>query len=333
MFIQVRYQFILQALEPIAHHAESDGNQAIFFRKKVVQPDGSIRLVPYVTADTMRHGLREAGTLAYLDAAGLLDVASLTESALRLLFSGGMITGKGQDSGSVSLDAYRELVELVPHLGLLGGCARNRSIPGKVQVSDAVLVCEESRHKLAPWQQEAIGSRQIAGHRAYLENETRVRMDPLLDPGKRLLLTDGDQVKAAGRLVASESASESGDAIAKDDAKSTMMPRAYERVCDGALFSWTVDATIQSPLERDAFDVMIASFLARGKVGGKKGTGNGAIGVFAGAEGYAAKVIPILRPAEQTQSLVLGQGIGQMFRAHVAANKARIADLLAKIDA
>jgi hypothetical protein len=327
MWEQLRYAFILEAKEPIAHHCESDGNQAIFFRKKVVGPDGQIRLCPFVTSDSMRHGLREAGTLAYLDAAGLLDKASLTEAALRLLFSGGMITGKGGDSGSVSLDAYRELSELIPHLALLGGCARNRSIPGKVSVSDATLICEETQHKLDPWQQDALGSRQINGHRAYLENETRVRMDPLLLPDKRKFLTDGDQVKAAGRLVASEKASETGDAIAKDDAKSTMLPRSYERLADGSLFSWTVDATIQSPLERDAFDVMIASFLSHAKVGGKKGTGNGLLGVF------AARGIPLSRPSEQAQSLTLGSGIGQAFRAHVAANKDRIKDLLARIDA
>lgn len=334
MFEQVRLQFLLQALSPIAHHAESDGNQAIFFRKKVVLPSGEIRSVPFVTADTMRHGLREAATMVYLDAAGLLDAPSLTEAALRLLFNGGMITGKGGDSGSVSLDAFRELQSLIPHLALLGGCARNRSIPGKVQVSDATLVCEETKHKLEPWQAAEIGTRQLAGHRAYMANETRVRMDVLLDPGKRLLLTEGDQVRAAGRLVASEKASETGDAIAKDDAKSTMLPRSFETVCDGAVFSWTVDGTIQSELERDAFDLMVVAFLANARVGGKKGVGHGRLGVLSVADGYAAKRIALSRPAEQAGAMVLGdKKVGQAFRAHVAANKDRIKDLLARIDA
>lgn len=327
MFESIRYQFLLEGREPIAHHAETDGNQAIFFRKKVVQPDGSIKQTPYITADTMRHGLREAGTLAYLDAAGLLDKPSLTEAALRLLFSGGMITGKGGDSGSVNLDAFRELSELIPHLALLGGCARNRSIPGKVHVSDATLVCHETTHKLEPWQAEAITGRQIHGHRAYLGNDTRVRMDPLLLPEKRKLLTDGEQVKIAGKLVASERASEEGDAVGKDDAKSSMLPRSFEVLAEGSLFAWTVDATIQSPLERDAFDVMIASFLSRAKVGGKKGTGHGLLGVF------AARGIPLSRPSEQAQALTLGGTVGQTFRAHVERNKDRIKDLLARIDA
>lgn len=339
MYEQIRYEFIIEAQEPIAHHSESDGNQAVAFRKKVVGPDGVVRQVPIVTADTIRHGLREAGTFAYLDAAGLLDQAALTESALRLLFNGGMITGKGGDSGSVSLDAYRELVELIPHVGLLGGCARNRSIPGKVQVSDALLICEETRHRLQPWQRDLLGGRQINSHRSYIENEQRVRMDVMLDPSKRRLLTAGDQVRATGKLAASERASETGDAIEKAEAKSSMMPRSFERIAQGSLFTLSIDAVVQTPLERDALDLMVTAFVTRGRVGGKKGTGHGKIGVFgvAQADGtteWAAQIVPLLSPSEHATSIQLGdRACGQMMRAHVASNKDRIKTLLDRIDA
>jgi len=70
-------------------------------RQLVLQPNGTRAKVQIVTGDTMRHGLREASSYMLLEAAGLLD-QKLTEEALRLLFSGGMVTGS---SGSgVKLD-------------------------------------------------------------------------------------------------------------------------------------------------------------------------------------------------------------------------------------
>src|SRR5690606_25571706 len=85
----------------------------------------------------------EAAAYALLDAAGLLGAEKLSEAALRLLFAGGMVTGRGEAS-VVKLDQYRELCELVPSMTLFGGCADNRVIPGQLIVEDAVLVCEET---------------------------------------------------------------------------------------------------------------------------------------------------------------------------------------------
>ncbi|MGH8630893.1 MAG: hypothetical protein ACREU7_09045, partial [Burkholderiales bacterium] len=117
MMERKRLEFILEARSPIAHHQETFGNTAVLMRQKVRQPDGSFAAVPIITGDTMRHGLREAGTYCLLDCAGLLGEA-LTEQALRLLFAGGMVTGSGS---VVKLDEYREMVDLVPTLALLGG--------------------------------------------------------------------------------------------------------------------------------------------------------------------------------------------------------------------
>lgn len=98
----------------------------------------------------MRHGLREAIAWAMLDAAGLMGDA-LSEAALRLLFAGGMVTGSGGDA--IKLSEYRELVGIVPSLGLLGGCAQNHVVPGAVHCDEAVLICEETLptiERLAP---------------------------------------------------------------------------------------------------------------------------------------------------------------------------------------
>lgn len=304
MIEHLRVEFVLEAQSPIAHHEGTFGNSAIIMRQKVRRPDGSWCRVPIVTGDTMRHGLREASTYALLDAAGMLG-EELTESALRLLFAGGMVTGS---SGStVRLDEYRRLIETLPTIALLGGCAGNRIIPGAIEVDAAQLICEETAHLLPPWVTET----QHVGDscRAHVEEVQRVRMDPTLDPGKRKLLRPVDAEAVQQRLLASATAT---DAVATDDAKSSMMPRRFETVVAGSRFFWSISARLHSELERDTFMVMVATFLSGAVVGGKRGTGHGKL------KPITARNVQIRTYAEKAETFDLGAPVGQMFRAHVA---------------
>lgn len=329
MFEQRRYEFILEALTPIAHAQESIGNTSLVMREKRRLPDGSFCHVPIITGDTMRHGLREASSYAVLDAAGLLDAPALGEAALRLLFAGGMISGS--EGGSVKLDAYREMVELCPPLALLGGCAQNRSVPGKVQVDAADLICLETAHRMPEWVLAHLeeGGVKLQSCRGHIEEVQRVRMDPALDPGKRKLLTDG----GAGierRLLASEHGKEVGDAPLAQESKSTMLPRRHETVVAGALFFWTVTATCHSELDVDTFNTMIGAFLRDARVGGKKATGHGRI------RPVVAKQIAVQRPRDVPDNLdagALAPRIGSLFYEHVRARKDRVEAFLRSVDA
>lgn len=316
---RLRYEFVLEAAQPIAHHAESIGNEAILMRRRLRYRGGWAE-VPVITGDTMRHGLREAAAYALLDAAGLLDegAAALSEAALRLLFAGGMVTGSS--GGAVKLTEYWQLCDLIPPLALLGGCVSNRVVPGRLVVEDATLVCDEAERYLPPWvvayAREQLGD--LGSGRACVEEVQRTRMDPTLDPGKRRLLA-ADAAKAVqGRLLASEEAASAENPAAKEEAKSSLMPRRFERVAQGALFSWCVEATIYTELERDTFHVMCAAFLARARVGGKRGTGHGHL------RPVTARSVGIRRPAEDLDVLdpgALAPKIGQLFRAHVAERR------------
>ena len=227
-----RFEFILEAAQPIAHAEESLGNTSVLMRRKVCTPTGRWVRVPCITADTMRHGLREAAAFTYLDAAGLLGEA-LTEAALRLLFAGGMVTGSA--GGSIRLGDYRTMVDLFPPLALLGGCAQNRLIPGRMCVDDATLICEEQAHALPSWVCDwlAAQSRGLDSARAHVEEAQRVRMDPTLDPLKRTLLTTEQDAQIESRLEASEQAATHEDDAGAGRARSSMMPRRYERLAQG----------------------------------------------------------------------------------------------------
>lgn len=322
-----RYEFILRADQPIAHASETFGNTSIAMRRKVRLPSGEWSHVPIVTGDTMRHGLRESAAYAVLDAAGMLDAPGLTEAALRLLFAGGMISGKG-DAGTVKLDGYREMVDLMPPLGLLGGCAQNRSIPGRLWVDDALLLCEETRHLWPKWVSEwmATSEQAIDTCRAHVEEVQRVRMDPALRPDQRALLTDGGAA-IEKRLGAHERASEKNDAIEKDDAKSTMLPRRYETVVQGSLFMWGLTARCLSDLDVGALNTMVGAFLSRAVVGGKRATGHGRITAI------EARGVPLTRPAEMAGQTVDDSLGVALFREHVTARAEKIRAWLSAVDA
>lgn len=330
MFEQIEYRIVLQAVTPVAHSEGTIGNQSFAMTTDVRQPDGSFRRVPIVTGDTMRHHLRTASTYALLDAAGMLGNSVLTEEALRLLFAGGMLTGSA--GGAVKLDAYRELCELIPPLAIFGGCAQNRCVPGRMRVGEALLICDETRHtmpdEVLAWL-DATGG-ETASARKHLEVAQRVRMDPTLDPGKRLLLTEGEQVRINERLRLSEKAGEEGDHAEKDAAKSSMLPRTHERVKAGSLFYWTVAATLLSELDVDTFNVCVASMLANCHVGGKQGTGHGHLRALWGNR------VALARPSHAHEAMdltALAPRVGQVFRRHVADRADRVREFLAGVNA
>lgn len=315
-------EFILRAEQPIAHHEESFGNSAVAMRRKIRQADGTFQRVPIITGDTMRHGLREASSLALLDAAGMLEEPSLTQAALRLLFSGGMITGAS--GGSVKLGDYREMIDMIPPLALLGGCAQNRAIPGRLFVDDATLICEETMHMLPGWAMEYLEAENtaVSSHRAHMEEVQRVRMDPTLIPARRALLAAGEADAVERRLAASEQASEEDDAVAKDATKSSMLPRRFERIVQGSLFHWSLTCTTQNALQEDTLWTMIGAFLALAHVGGKKGTGHGRI------KAIHAREAVFMRPSESTAFDLSTMRKGDVFKAHMSERKDKLREYL-----
>lgn len=324
-----RFEFLLEAVQPIAHHEGSIGNHAVHMRRKERMPDGSFADVPIITGDTMRHGLRESAAYAMLDVAGMLDDTKLSAPALRLLFNGGMMSGRG-DAGTINLDEYRELAELVPTLSLLGGCASSRVIPGRLVVEDAVLLCQETRRKAPPWADAHLEGQAFGAARGYLEEVQRVRMDALLDPAKRLLLSAAAQVAENAKLLRGEKAHTDDDAIERDDAKSPMMPRTYERVVSGSLFLWSIQADTYSDLDDDTLLTALGVFLSRMRVGGKKGTGHGEL------RPIAARDISLRRISDGSETVdctALAGRVGDVFKAHVRERADRIREFLSKVDA
>lgn len=320
-----RFEMIVRAAQPIAHHQENLGNQAIFARKLVRLPGGERVNVPYVSGDTVRHALREAAFYGTLHEAGLLNDPQLSEGALRLLLAGGMVTGKG-DASVVNIDRYRELVALFPPLALLGGCTDNRVIPGQMHVDDGNLLCSEMRHLSPPWVMawlESNGER-LESCRGAIEEVQRVRMDPMLRPEAVKLLSDGAKANVEGRALVAESAHDTGDAVAAKEGKSAMMPRTHERIIQGSLLWIGLEARTYSDLEHDSFCFAVACMLSNFHVGGKRGTGHGKLEFVAGSRVH-------FMPASASLESVgreLAPKTGDLYKAHVRARKDDLASWL-----
>lgn len=317
----VRHEFLVEAAEPVAHMSGSIGNHGVFMRRKVRQRGGRFESVPVLTGDCIRHQLREAAAYATLEAAGLLDDPQLSEGALRLLFNGGMVTGKG-DAAKVNIDSYRSLVELFPPLALFGGCTDNRPMPGQLCVDEGTLVCAETWHLVPEWArvwlQEQGEAEHIASFREQLEEAQRVRMDPTLVPEKVRLLDDVSRANVEGRLLKSEAAHEHKDAKAAGESKSAMLPRTYERVAVGAIFAMGVEAKVYTDLEYDALLYTLGVALNGLRVGGMGRTGHGRMRFLTGMRIHYRAA---LGDTEGIDVESLAGKTGTLYRAHVAERK------------
>lgn len=322
----VTYDFILEAATPVAHHAENLGNMSILMRRKQRLPTGEFIDLPVVSGDSMRHGLREAGMLAYMEAAGLKD---LTTAALRLLFAGGQITGSS--GGGVSISGYREMVELCPPLGLLGGCVNNRMIPGRMTVDEAVLICEETVPVLPPWvgQWLADSGAVASPMRSHVEEVMRVRMDPTSRPERVAMLSASEQTAVEQRIALSEKASGELDHVGKAENASTIMPRSFERIAAGSLLYWQVRANTYGELDHDTFHVMLGRFLGDLWVGGKRGTGHGNLRPVT-----ARKIrLSASSTVESMEVQDVSRRIGSVFHDHVTARQTEIAKFMREVEA
>lgn len=326
---QHRIQMILRATSPIAHHSETYGNMSLVSREKVRVTGGGFEAIPIISGNAMRNGLRTSAAKVYLSAAGLIDEPGLTQAALRLLLNGGVISGSS--GGSVKLAEYAEIGELVPMLRLLGGCAQNRTHDGRAVVHPALLICDETIGRMPPMVSEYLeaAGEKTDSHRSHISEVQEVRMDSLLSGGARELLLPGERAEVEARMIASESASETGDAVRKEATKSTMLPMSYETVVRGSLWYWEQTFTTYSAIDEDTMWTMVLSFATNMNRGGRKRVGHGNLEVAYATEFELAK------PADSVEFALSSKESmkGAIFRDHVQSRKERIREFLQRVAA
>lgn len=332
--IPIHLQILIESQTPIAHHEGSEANHSYFMRRKVRMPDGSFSKIPIVTADSMRNLLRRMLAEFSLECAGLWGEGKspqLTEGALRLLFAGGMLTGKG-DAGVIKTSRWRELVDLVPSLSLFGGCVDAMVLPGKLSVCDLLLICDETKHLIPSWMVDyASMDGTLPSWRAQLEESQRVRMDPVRNPSNRNLLSPDAKARVESQIESREKAHEENDPVAEQSSKSSMMPRTYESIAQGSLWMWELSGNLDTDIDKASlYTALMLLSTARAHVGGKKGVGFGRIKPILSKE---VQLPTLPEKLQSTDLSTLGVTYGKLFEQHLKDRSEKIKAILSEVDA
>ena len=127
------------ALDPIHHGAGTEGNTVVLRRQEIAREDGTLDLVPFISGNSIRHMIRNAGVLFALEAMGV-QPESLSKGVVDLLFSGGSLGGKNSPTTAQA----KRIEQMFPILSLMGYSAGNRIESGRLEVHHLHLVCEEN---------------------------------------------------------------------------------------------------------------------------------------------------------------------------------------------
>lgn len=143
----IRWDVDLVALSSITQKGEASGTTTTLFRREsVIQPDGTPVLVPVVSGNSLRGGLRRTAEELFREAIGYEGKIPL--SAAHALRNGGTlvkVTGDGL-SGRRRL----QVRELVPPLSVFGGNGGgHRPLDGCLKVGKVVPHIRETTHILA----------------------------------------------------------------------------------------------------------------------------------------------------------------------------------------
>lgn len=167
---------------PFHHGAGNQGNTAILRTHDVIQEDGRTARVPYLSANSIRHALRDAlawHTVKTLD----IQAGTLTKGIVDLLWSGGAVTTTGAQT---DLDMLRRVELHLPWLAMLGYAAQSDIIAGTLRIQDMILECRENASRLNVTTELKAA--------AYYRDETfGTRMDQATSPTSRLIeMTDAE---------------------------------------------------------------------------------------------------------------------------------------------
>lgn len=185
-----RIDYTATLLAPLHHGAGNSGNTQVLRTREFVQPDGTIASAPFVSAASIRHGLRDALAWHLAETLGI-EPGSLTKFNVDLLWTGGAVTSTGAET---DLALKRRVDEHLPMLSLLGFAAMSDIFTGTLRASDLILECAETAHALGL----PAGLPRAA---AYRSEEFGTRHDQAASPAARFIAAADDLIGDKHRTV------------------------------------------------------------------------------------------------------------------------------------
>jgi CRISPR type IV-associated protein Csf2 len=277
------YAGVVTALSSISHIGPDAGGQNVtsyLRREKVVQPDGSVEMVPTISGNGMRGLLRDRGMWQMCKALGYGvneetgEVTGLSLPAFHFLFSGGTLTsqaGRGLDVAEA-----RRVRDLIPLVGLFGGAMGNQIMQGKLKVGKLLPICRETAHLLPEW----CLPEDVPSVFDYIQQEAFTRKDD--EKNERLRQLIAPEVRALLEASQAEKAAKRGTAAEKPDSEvgqHQQMRYFVETLAAGTRFFWELALEDVTDVEYDAFWATLAAFGQHPYIGGKSGTGHGKVAI------------------------------------------------------
>ncbi|EKT79054.1 hypothetical protein WSS_A29229 [Rhodococcus opacus M213] len=135
------WEIEMTARSPISHRGELIGTTAIGRRMKVLQPAGSVELVPVISGNSFRGVLRRIGEELLRDVLGY--EGQLPLAVAHTLRNGGAIVKTQAEP--ITGRRLHQLRELIPQLSVFGGAigAADRRLPAR-------RACGADRHRSQP---------------------------------------------------------------------------------------------------------------------------------------------------------------------------------------
>jgi hypothetical protein len=190
-----RIDMVATAIDAIHHGAGISGNVSLLRTQAIITPEGLEEEVPFISGNSFKHMIREAGARYALAAMGVED-GTLTKPVVDLLFSGGSLSKAG---AAVDLERARQLEGLFPLLSLCGYSAGNVMVPGKLYVDNLHLACEENAWRM-PQEVAALPPAQKPA--GYLRGDGfGTRHESSRRPHVARLLTDAENKRLAERAA------------------------------------------------------------------------------------------------------------------------------------
>lgn len=219
---------------PFHHGAGTAGNTSLLRTQDVVQPDGTVARVPFLSAASIRHALRDA--LAWHTAHTLdIEPGTLTKATVDLLWTGGAVSSTG---ARINLDLMRRVEEHYPALRMLGYAAQSDIIEGTLRASDMILVCAENDWRLPG---NLRGSRRAA---AYRTEEFGTRHDQSSNSaGRYIALAEGDTLDTA-QMIWDTQILAAGSTLHGTVSLTPAATEAHHMVLNAALALWAPNGEV-----------------------------------------------------------------------------------------
>lgn len=231
------------ALEPLHHGAGTAGNTQVLRRQDVVTAAGELVRVPFISGNSLKHLVREAGVRFALDAMAVAD-GTLSKPVVDILFSGGHLSKSGS---SVDLSRARKLAELFPILSLCGYSAGNEMVGSKLRVGHLHLACEENAWRAPVGMTAEVRHFELPAGSFISEDFGTRHESARLPHVSRLLLPEAVEARAAAKSKAKDTPGASEKAEG-----STQMIYDYEVLIPGSRWWGRIDYVDISEGERDA---------------------------------------------------------------------------------